>query len=172
MHLNNIYIIYLTCPVMDKNLRLYLEENNIKYKVYEHPEVFTVAESKKIKAKIPGRHTKCLFLKDENSNFYLICIMAEKRLNFNLLRKKLNLKRLFFASPEELKNELHLKPGAVSPFGMIYSDSTFLILDKGLWDAEEMGFHPNINSSTLVLTNNNLKKFYGTLGKRKEIMEL
>ena len=77
---------------MDPNLKSYLEKHNIQYKNYEHPAVFTVEESKKIKINIPSLHTKCLFLKDENSQFYLVAIPAEKRLNILLLRKKFNLK--------------------------------------------------------------------------------
>lgn len=157
---------------MDSNLKSYLEKYNIQYKNYEHQAVFTVAESKKIKIEIPALHTKCLFLKDENSQFYLICLPAEKRLNINTLRKKFNLKELYFASPEELKQNLNLTPGSVSLFGMIYAKSTHLIIDKQIWEADAVGFHPNINTATLVLNHNNLEKFYNSLKARKEIIEL
>lgn len=157
---------------MDKSLSSYLSKHNIQYKNYEHPAVFTVAESKKIKTNIPALHTKCLFLKDENSQFYLICLPAEKRLNILLLRRKFNLKRLYFASPEELKSELNLTPGSVSLFGMIYAKSTHLIIDKQIWKADAVGFHPNINTATLVLNHINLEKFYNSLKARKEIIEL
>ena len=157
---------------MDLNLKSYLEKHNIGYKEYKHPAVFTVEQSKPFKAKIPGRHTKSLFLKDENSQFYLVCIPADKRLNMKLLKKELEIKELHFASPEELKVNLNLMPGSVSLFGMIYSDSVSLIIDKGLWDAELVGFHPNINTSTIVLNHQNLEKFYNSLKARKEILGL
>ena len=157
---------------MDPNLKSYLEKHKIEYKNYKHPAVFTVAESKKIKIDIPALHTKCLFLKDENSQFYLVAIPAEKRLNINLLRKKFNLKKLYFASKEELKSELNLTPGSVSIFGMIYSKNTNLIIDKELWDAESVGFHPNINTSTILLNHENLEKFYNSIDIRKSIIEL
>ncbi len=157
---------------MEKILRSYLEKHKIEYKNYEHPAVFTVAESKKIKINIPALHTKCLFLKDEHSQFYLVCLPAEKRLNINFLRKKFNLKELYFTSPEELKTNLHLTPGSVSIFGMIYSDSVYLIIDKQLWEAEAVGFHPNINTATIVLNHNNLEKLYHSLKAKKEILEL
>jgi len=66
---------------MDPNLKSYLEDHKIEYKIYNHRAVFTVAESKLIKQKIPGKHTKCLFLKDEKDRFYLIALPAEKRLD-------------------------------------------------------------------------------------------
>ena len=157
---------------MDVNLKIYLEKYKIEYKLYEHPAVFTVAESKKIKINIPALHTKCLFLKDENSKFYLVAIPAEKRLNILFLRKKFNLKKLHFASEEELKSELNLTPGSVSIFGMIYSKSVYLIIDKSIWDANKAGFHPNINTSTIVLDHSNLEKFYNSLKSDKEVLGL
>ena len=51
---------------MDINLKSYLEKHNIEYEIYEHVAVFTVEESESVKVKIPGKHVKCLFLKDEN----------------------------------------------------------------------------------------------------------
>ena len=157
---------------MDPNLKPYLEKHKIEYKIYSHPPVFTVEESKKIKLNISGTHTKCLFLKDEHSQFYLICLLANKRLNTSLLRKKFNLRELYFASEEELKSGLNLTPGSVSIFGMIYAKSTYLIIDKDLWNADAVGFHPNINTSTIVLDHNNLEKFYNSLKTKKEIMKL
>ena len=157
---------------MDTILKSYLDKYKIEYKLYKHLPVFTVEQSKSIKTKVPGEHTKCLFLKDEHSQFYLICLLANKRLNINFLRKKFNIKELYFASPEELKANLNLTPGSVSLFGMIYSNSVFLIIDKDLWNAESVGFHPNINTSTIVLDHNNLEKFYNSLKTKKEIIEL
>ena len=76
------------------------------------------------------------------------------------------------AVPEELKKELHLTPGSVSIFGMIYSLSVFLIIDKVLWSSALVGFHPNMNTSTLVLDHENLVKFYNSISARKEVIEL
>lgn len=157
---------------MDSLLKSYLEKYNIAYKTYEHPAVFTVAESKNIKTKIPAEHTKCLFLKDEKYRFYLICIKAEKRLNTKILKEHFNVKELHFSSPEELKSQLNLTPGSVSLFGMIHISSAHLIIDKELWEASAVGFHPNHNTATLVLDHENLEKFYNTLNAKKEILQL
>ena len=157
---------------MDNNLKNYLEKNKIEYKIYNHPAVFTVEESKKIKIKVPGMHTKNLFLKDNKGNFYLICIEANKKLDLAKLKKELNVKKLNFASPEELKSHLNLAPGSVSLFGMIYAKSVYLIIDKSIWDTSFVGFHPNINTATLVVNHENLEKFYNSLKVKKEILEL
>ncbi|MEK6844291.1 MAG: YbaK/EbsC family protein [Nanoarchaeota archaeon] len=157
---------------MDNRLKEYLQKHNIEYKTYEHPAVFTVNESKEIKTKIPGRHAKCLFLIDEKLNFYLVCLPAEKRLDTKILKKELGLRELHFASAEELKKEINLTPGSVSIFGMIYTKTVFLIIDSELWNSDFVGFHPNINTSTIILNHENLEKFYNSLKVKKEILEI
>ena len=159
---------------MDKHLFKYLDKLGIKYKIHEHPAVFTVEEADKIKEETPHiLHTKNLFLKDENNNFYLVSIYAYKRLDLKLLKEKLNAKKkLSFATAEQLKEHLNLTPGSVSIFGMIYAKSVALIVDKQVWDAEIVGFHPNINTSTLELTHQGLEKFYNSLKLKKHILQL
>jgi len=159
---------------MDIQLKEYLAKHKIKYKIHEHPAVFTVEQSKNIEAiqKIPGMRSKNLFLRDENHNFYLVCMLGEKRLNIKTLEKKLGVKKLNFASAEDLKFELNLTPGSVSIFAMINAKNTKLIIDKELWDAEITGFHPNINTATLEIQHKDLEKFISSLKCSKEILKL
>ena len=158
--------------IEDKELQDYLGKQDIDYIQHEHPPVFTVEESKTLKQNIPGLHTKSLFLKTDKKNYYLVCMPAEKRLDIKSLRKKLGAKKLHFASPEELKAELNLTPGSVSIFGMIYAKSTHLIIDREVWTADIVSFHPNINTATLEINREDLEKFYNSLKSEKEIMEL
>ncbi|MEK6861299.1 MAG: YbaK/EbsC family protein, partial [Nanoarchaeota archaeon] len=136
--------------------------------------VFTVAESRDLKKSIPGLHCKCLFLKDDSGKFYLVAIPAEKRLNFNRLRKVLEVRKLHFASEVELFGFLRLKPGSVSIFGLINDTLGIVnfILDKSVWDASFCGFHPNINTSTIVISRGDLERFYNSLNNTKMVVEL
>src|SRR3989344_3184998 len=159
---------------MGKQLEKYLKKYDIKYKIHEHPAVFTVEESKRVIKSMPDvLHTKNLFLKDEGNKFFLVCMDAFKRLDLKILKEKLNAqKKLTFASSEELKKHLNLSPGSVSILGMIYSKYVVLILDKELWNAEKVGFHPNVNTSTLELNHENIEKFYNSLKTEKYILDL
>lgn len=157
---------------MDKNLETYLKQHKIQYEIYNHEAAHKVSDSKKIKSDIPGQHTKSLFLKDNQDRFYLICLPADKRLNTSLLKKQLKIKDFRFASEEELKQQINSSPGNVSIFCSIYSKSIFLILDRALWNSDLVGFHPNINTATIVLNHDNLEKFWNSLSIRKEVLEL
>ena len=160
--------------IMDKKLIEYLDKNNIRYIIHKHKAVFTVEESKELKKKIPGLHCKTLFLKDSKGKFYLIGMPAEKRLDSKEFRKIVGAKKVRFGNEDELKKEVNLVPGSVSIFGIIYAkkDRVKLILDKEVWGADIVGFHPNVNTSTLEIKHEDLKKFYNSLDCEKEIVEL
>lgn len=115
-----------------------------------------------------------LFLKDERGKFYLVGMKAEKRLDTKKLREHLKIKKLNFASPQELKEEVNLTPGSVSIFGAIYikDKRVKLIIDEDVWSAPTVGFHPNINTSTLEINHENLEKYFESLKCEKEILRL
>ena len=131
-----------------------------------------VEESDKVTQHIPGARTKNLFLKDENGEYHLVTLPSHKRLNLKFLKQTLGVKELRFGSPEELLEELHLTPGSVSPLGMMHAKHTQFILDEELWNASEIGAHPNINTATLVLAHVDLAKFYAALSCPKRILAL
>jgi Ala-tRNA(Pro) deacylase len=157
---------------MEPTLKTYLEKHNIQYQSYEHPAVFTVEEAKKTKEQIPAAHAKCLFLKSDKGNFYLVGMQADKRLNINALQKALQVKKLRFSSAEELKEHLKLTPGSVSIFGLIHSEEVIFLLDEEVWRSDSVGFHPNINTATLVIDHENLEKYYNSLPNEKQIVQL
>ncbi len=157
---------------MESALKDYLAKHHIHYEIYEHPAVFTVAESDKVTQHIPGARSKNLFLYDEERRYYLICMLGEKRLDMKKLKNHLQVKELHFASPEELKTELYLSPGSVSPLGMIHAKHTRLLIDKEIWDAKQAGFHPNVNTATLVLDHTDIEKFCNSLFCPWEVIDL
>ncbi len=159
---------------MDVKLRDYLEKHSINYTEYPHKAVFRVSESKTLKKDIPGLHCKCLFLKDNCDRFYLVAVPADKRLDISRLRKRLNLKKLHFASEFELLEKIGLKPGSVSIFGIINDKENQInfILDGDVWSANAVGFHPNLNTSTLVLLHDDLERFYNSVKTNKRVMQL
>ncbi len=159
---------------MDNHLEEYLKKNNFSYTLFKHPAVFTVEQSKNEPAikNIPGTRTKSLFLKNENSSFYLITLVGEKRLNIKALEKHLKVKHLQFASSEELKAQLDVNPGSVSLFSILNGRNISLIIDKEIWKADFAGYHPNINTETLVLSKEALKTLFKILKCKKEVIEL
>ena len=158
--------------MMDLALLNYLKEKNIEYKEFKHPPMFKVSDEKKAKKNIPGEKSKNLFLKDENNNFYLAVWQAYQRLPMSFLKKKLKIRSLEFASSEELKIYLKTTPGSVSIFSLIYAKNISVIIDRHLWEAEYSGYHPNENTSTFVISKEDLHKFISSLKIKYKVISL
>lgn len=139
---------------MQKDVYAELKTLGVPFERYDHPAVFTVAESSKLDANIPGRHTKNLFLQAEPSGrLYLLTTAAEKRVDLKSLAIQVGEKRFSFCKPEQLWEVLGLTPGSVSPLGLLNDTEhqvTFL-LDSGLSSAGSLAVHPNVNTATVVI---------------------
>ena len=152
-----------------KNIYQVLSQLCIDYKKYDHPAVFTVEESKKIKANIPGASTKNLFLRNKKkTNYYLVCLLAEKKVDLKVLAERLNEDRFSFGSPVDLKARLDLTPGSVSPFGLINdrANQVKVVVDRDFDKFKQVGFHPNDNQATVVLAVSDFEKFLGQTGNQ------
>lgn len=134
----------------------------IEYKIHEHQAVFTVEESLKHGEEIPGSRNKSLFLRNrEKSQYYLVIIYGNKRLNTNQLTKDLNETRLSFASAEDLEKILKTNPGSVSPYTLIndVEKKVIVIIDTDVVGEDQVYFHPDRNTATLEMATNDFKKF-------------
>ncbi len=144
-----------------------LEDLKITYNRYNHSAVYTVKEAEKEIKSIEGAHTKNLFLRDEKGKrHYLVILPAEQDADLKSLAFKLNEKKLSFASPERLRKYLGLDPGSVSPFGLINDNNcqVSVVIEKELKKAEKIGFHPNKNTATIVLSWKDFEKFLNHTG--------
>jgi len=157
---------------MDTKLFDYLRAKSIGFKEYKHPAMFKVSDELEMKKNIPGQRAKSLFLKDNHNNFYLVVWDAYSKLPTNKLRKHLKVKDIEFASSEELKFNLNTTPGSVSIFAMIHAKNVRLLIDTRLWNAEYSGYHPNENTSTLVISKEDLHKFCDSLNIPYEVISL
>jgi Ala-tRNA(Pro) deacylase len=152
----------------------YLEKNNIMYIEHKHPPVFTVEEAKKLCKDIPGLHCKNLFLKDKKKQYYLVVVPAQKRVDIRKLEKQLGTKKLGFGSAERLMEVLKLEPGSVSPLGLMHDteQQVIPIIDQEAWDALIVGFHPNENTATLEMNQENFHRLLESFGCEMKVMEI
>ena len=131
----------------------YLNNNKIEYKSYAHQSLSTVNDSKKFRGSIDGAHTKNLFLKDKKNHFFLLSCLEDKMVDLKRLREPLNAKNLSFASELYLKEILNIKPGSVSPFGLIndHQRRTKYFMDTDILSNDSVNFHPLVNTSTVCI---------------------
>jgi Ala-tRNA(Pro) deacylase len=136
----------------------------ISFEIYTHEPVMTVEESRLLG--LPEMPCKNLFLKDSKHRLWLIVALADTRISLKELGKKIGAPGLHFAQPELLKEHLHVDPGSVTPFGLLYDaeKQVNVILDAALFTRESVGFHPLKNDATVYLSPQNLKKFLDASG--------
>jgi Ala-tRNA(Pro) deacylase len=155
-------------------VKAYLKSLKINFSEHKHPPVYTVEESDKNYGNIKGMHCKSLFIKNRKSrNYYLVMLEGHKRLNLESLGERLG-EKLKFANEKELDEILGVKPGSVSPFTLINDKESKVnaIIDKEVWDAEIVAFHPNINTETLDITGKDFQKYINSLKNKVSILEL
>lgn len=126
----------------------------IPFAAHEHAAVFTVAESRRVDADIPGRHTKNLFLKDTAGAFWLVTVPAEARVDLKALPQAIGCKRVSFGKPDYMERLIGITPGSVTPLAMINAapGALTVVLDAGLAAAERINVHPLRNTGTLGLS--------------------
>ena len=144
-----------------------LESLGIPFERHGHPPVFTVDQALEHWAGIDAVHCKNLFLRNKKGDrHYLVVAAHTTAIDIGAIAGRVGEGRLSFASAERLAAHLGLAPGAVSPFGLINdsSRSVRVLLDGTLSAAARVGFHPNVNTATVVLTFADFERFLEARG--------
>lgn len=137
------------------------DELGIKYEDTKHPALYTCADNDKYNLRFDGVVCKNLFIRNKSKrNYYLVSLPVDKRLDLKLLQEKLCEKKLSFASEEELWEKLMIKPGAVSLLNVVNASKTdvIFIIDKSVLNGDRVGFHPNVNTHTVLFSSKDIVK--------------
>lgn len=140
-----------------------LADWQIPYERIEHQAVFTVAE---IDFSIDGTEVKNLLMKGKKSkNYYFIICPSEKRIDIKALADALVERHLSFASETVLFDLLGLVKGSVTPLALNHDTNhqISLIIDEAIDQSAKIGFHPNVNTATLILSFADFKRFLAHL---------
>ena len=153
----------------------YLNTIGIQFKIVEHEPAYTTEEADKYIEGHDGVRTKTMFIcNKKKTNYYMIIMDDSKRLDMNKFKEIVSEKQMKMASEEALKEKLGVKPGMVSPFGLLNNDEkdVKIYMDKEIITEEIMTFHPNDNTKTLFITTKDLFKYLESIGYEINIIEL
>ncbi len=155
----------------------HFKTHDISYEAFEHEPFFTVEETLGAYEKMGIPENKSLFLRDKKKkNFYLVVIEGTKTVNIKDLTARFEEKSLGFCSEGYLESMLHTYSGAVSPFGLIFSEAENIevLFDQDLLENKfnHLGFHPNENTDTWKLSTADFKRFLETLPQKITINRL
>ena len=153
----------------------YLDNHGIAYKRHDHAPVFTCEDVNRLVPALPGHKTKNLFICDnKGKQHFLVTVPDEKSVDLKAFSKALGVKKLRFASAKRLATHLKLEPGAVTILGVMNDKDgqVRVIVDKTLWEADALQCHPLVNTATLVISQDNLRKFLDATGHSATVMDV
>lgn len=159
----------------DPKLYALLNELGIEYEYIEHPEAPTIEIAKQYWAGYDARHCKNLFFRNHKGNqHYLVLLDCDADMDIHAIEHKLHQGKLSFASPERLMRYLGVKPGSVTPFGLINDAEHHVVVfvDENLRNAERVSFHPCDNRASLIIKRSDLELFLINRGNRWEWLQV
>jgi len=160
-------------PANAQNLFDRLSALGIHATTIKHPRVFTVEQSKALRGKIPGCHTKNLLLRNKKGVMWLIVCLENRTVNLKSLATCLGPGRFSFANPERLARYLGVEPGAVSPFA-VTNDHTHKVgvaVDREILRHETLNFHPLDNSMTTSINSEDFLRFLESEGHTPTVVD-
>ncbi|WP_047444904.1 prolyl-tRNA synthetase associated domain-containing protein [Alistipes sp. ZOR0009] len=152
-----------------------LELLNIGFEYHEHPEAPTIEIAMQYWDGLDSTHCKNLFFRNHKGNkHYLVLLECSQALDIHDLEKRLKQGKISFASPERMAKYLGVKPGSVTPFGLINDKDrhVHVFIDQNLQNAERLSFHPLVNTASLIIKKDDLVRFLEHQGNSYEFIEM
>lgn len=147
----------------------------IQFEYHEHPPLATIEDAIIHWVNYNSGRCKNIFFRNHKGDrHYLVILEHLQQLNIKDLEQRLKQGKLTFASDQRLKKYLGVEPGSVSPFGIINDTEkhVHLFIDEKLKDFDRLTFHPNINTASLVISQNDFLKFLKYSGNTFEYIRL
>lgn len=159
----------------DPKLYKILEELNIKFTYFEHPPAPTIEIAMLYWKNVDAKHCKNLFFRNHKGNrHYLVVLDCSLILDIHDLEKSLKQGKISFATEQRMEKYLGIKPGSVSPFGIINDNQHYFhaFFDISLKKAKKNYFHPNINTASIVLNFSDFSRFIQCTGITFDYIQL
>jgi Ala-tRNA(Pro) deacylase len=155
-----------TMPATPEDLFAFLTRLAIPHPTVSHPPLFTVEQSLSLRDRVPGGHSKNLFLKDTRGTLYLVVLLEDARVNLKALPGLLGSGRLSFGSAELLREVLGVEPGSVTPFALINDPDhrVMPVFDAAMMERPLLNFHPLVNTMTTSIARDHLLAFAAATG--------
>jgi Ala-tRNA(Pro) deacylase len=159
-------------PATPEDLFALLDRLGIAHRTVSHPPLFTVEQSRRLRGKIPGGHTKNLFLRDKRDRVFLVSALEDAAIDLKGVHHRLGAGRFSFGSAALMRELIGIEPGAVTPFGAMNDAAgrVAVVLDAPMMRQEPLNFHPLVNTMTTTISREGLVKFLEATGHPPQIL--
>jgi Ala-tRNA(Pro) deacylase len=147
----------------DDLIRL-LDEHGVDHVTTDHPAQFHVGDNPEVD-RLPGAHTKNLFLKDAKGQLWLVSAEQSTVIDLKALPRTIGSARLSFGSADLMLETLGVTPGSVTAFGLANDTERRVrfVIDEALWEADAVNFHPLVNTATTRVSQTGLRRLLEAL---------
>jgi len=125
-----------------------LKVSNISYKETKHKPVYTSEQAAKVRGISESGGAKSLLLKSED-NFILVVLPGDRKLDSQKLKNQLKIKKLRFATPQEVKDKMGCEIGACYPLGNFIGLPTYV--DNSLSKNDVVVFNPGLHTRSIEI---------------------
>ena len=163
-----------TQPAYDRDrLLAWMAEHGVDQTTHDHPPVFTVDEGHEIKAAMPGAHTKNLFLKDKKGRLWLISARQDTVIDLKAAPRTIGSDRVSFGNETLMYETLGVRPGSVTALGLVndVERRVTFVIDKRLWEADIVNFHPLTNTATTALDQDSFRRVLALLNREPLVVD-
>jgi Ala-tRNA(Pro) deacylase len=160
-------------PASPDDLFAYLDRLGIAHPTVTHTAAFTVEEARALRGRVPGAHTKNLFLKDKKDALFLVVALEDAEIELKSLHRRLSASgRFSFGSADLLRATLGVEPGAVTPFAALNDSAgrVTVVLDAAMMAHAVLNYHPLRNTMTTSIARDDLVRFLTATGHPPRIL--
>ena len=163
---------------LQKEIAVYdlLDSLSISYDRVDHQAMMTIAQCEEVDKSLGISICKNLFLcNQQKTKFYLLMMPGMKKFVTKEVCKLIPSPRLSFANETYMEELLNITPGSVSVMGLMNDkeNRVKLLIDREVAEAEYLGCHPCINTSSLKMkTTDVLERFLPAVGHEYQILDI
>ncbi|OGC47843.1 hypothetical protein A2713_01290 [candidate division WWE3 bacterium RIFCSPHIGHO2_01_FULL_35_17] len=156
------------------NIKKALDSKKIEYKELNHEAVFTSEEAAKVRGTNPEEGAKALIFSGKKSGqsekvFIQLVIQGNKRVDKEKFKARFGFDSLKMVSTEEVEKISGVKPGAVAPFGNLFTPPVQVFVEAGIIRTSEIEFNAGDHKISIRMnTSDWVKIVKPTLGKFAE----
>jgi Ala-tRNA(Pro) deacylase len=143
--------------------------------VSPYPVHSTVEEGKALRGAMAGTFTKNLLLRDKKDRLFLLSIYEDRVVDLKTIHQLIGASgRVGFASGERMRTVLDVEPGALTPLSLLNDREGLvsLVIDASLLTAEQVNFHPLVNTESVGLKPTELLAFVAACNREPIIVDL
>ena len=154
----------------------FLATHGIPVTRYDHDAVHTCDDvARLVPMEAAGVQTKNLFLRDHRGRrHWLLVTSCEKAVDLKGVAPRIGADHLSLASPDRLMKHLGVAPGAVTVLGLAHdtAHAVTLVVDREVWAADAWRVHPLVNTATLVMRTDDVRRFLAATGHAAQVIDV